>query len=135
MAESFLAESMVPGMVALRDKKGKVTQHFPVDAREIMTQQPGEFKMVTNGSVEAARMNPLPLQLAQDTAAAQVVGLEGQVLVAMSAEDAQKWKDLMSTTANVEKPAEDATAPKTDTPEEKPAEKTATTTTAKTASK
>lgn len=106
MAEDLLP-TIVPGMVGLKNKKsGKVTNHFPVDAREIMTIAKGEYELVDNGAAEAARLNANPLKAAQassDLLVSEVTGIEGQVLVAMSPEQAEAWKAASAT--DREKPA------------------------------
>jgi len=95
MAED-LFPTIAPGMVGLRNKETKVVSaHFPVDAREILTISNGEYEMVDNGAVEAARMNANPLKALETDRRlihSEVTGIEGQVLVAMSEEDAEKWK-------------------------------------------
>jgi hypothetical protein len=97
MAED-LYPTIAPGMVGLRNKETKVVSaHFPVDAREILTISQGEYEMVDNGAVEAARMNANPLKALETSRAlihSEVVGIEGQVLVAMSEEDAEKWRAM-----------------------------------------
>lgn len=96
MAEDLLP-TVIPGMVGLENKKtGKVTNHFPVDAREIMAISSGEYKLVDNGAVEAARLNANPLRALENDRSnmvAEVTGIEGQVLVAMSAEEAEAWRE------------------------------------------
>ena len=95
MAEDLLP-TIVPGMVGLKNKKsGKTTNHFPVDAREILTVSPGEYEIVDNGAAQAARLNANPLkalEVDRNLLHTEVTGIEGQVLVAMSPEDAEAWK-------------------------------------------
>lgn len=114
MAEDLLP-TIVPGMVGLRNKKTKkVTNHFPVDAREILTVSPGEYELVDNGAVQAARINANPLKALEadrNLLAAEVTGIEGQVLVAMSPEEAEAWKkrgDISGDKPAVEEPKEPA---------------------------
>ena len=106
MAEDLLP-TVVPGMVGLRNKKTKkVTNHFPVDVREIMTTAPGQYEIVDNGAVEAARLNANPLKALEADRSlmhAEVTGIEGQVLVAMTPEQAEAWK--RQSESDREKPA------------------------------
>jgi hypothetical protein len=115
-----MAEELLPsiaGMVQLRHKKQKTIQnHFPVDAREIMTQQPNEFEIVDNGSMEAGRVNANPLRAAEAGSGltlAEITGVGGSVMVAMSPEDAEAWKARYHGGGGAEKPEvkqEDATS-------------------------
>jgi hypothetical protein len=89
MAED-LYPTIAPGMVGLRNKETKVVSaHFPVDAREILTISQGEYEMVDNGAVEAARMNANPLKALETSRA-----LIHSDVVAMSEEDAEKWRAM-----------------------------------------
>lgn len=119
MAEDLLP-TIVPGMVGLRHKKsGKVTNHFPVDAREVLSISPGEYELVDNGAVQAARINANPLKALQadrSFVAGEVTGIEGQVLVAMSAEEAEAWKkrgDVSGDKPAAEEKPEEKAPPKT----------------------
>jgi len=122
MAEE-LYPTVVPGMVGIKHKEtGKVTQHFPVDVREILTSAPGKYEIVDNGAVEAARLNANPLKAAQalpEQIVGEVTGIEGQVMVAMTAEQAEAWKakqaDEDGKAPEGEKPAAPASSAKTTT--------------------
>lgn len=107
MAENLLPE-VIPGMVAVQyvgaddkessEKKGSVKNVFPIDAKDLVAT--GNYKLVDNGSVEAARLNANPLRSAQAAApevvVAEVTGVGGQVHVAddaKAAEEAKKASD------------------------------------------
>jgi hypothetical protein len=127
MAEDLLP-TVVPGMVGLRHKKTKaVTHHFPVDAREILSGSK-DYDLVDNGAAEAARMNINPLQAIQSAnVATEVVGIEGQVLVAMNPEQAEAWKKAQADSAGKEvAPAKTGPQDTAAAADEKPAPKPAT---------
>lgn len=99
MAEALIPE-IVPGLVAVEfvgkeveggPKKGAVKNVFPIDAKEMLMSR--EYKLVENGSVEAARLNANPLRrVAADPrlVVTEVTGIEGQVHVAASEADAKE---------------------------------------------
>ena len=103
MAENLLPE-VIPGMVAVQyvgaddkdsgEKKGSVNNVFPIDAKDLVAT--GSYKLVDNGSVEAARLNANPLRAAQAAApevvVAEVTGVGGQVHVAEDAKAAEAAK-------------------------------------------
>lgn len=115
MAEDLMP-TVIPGMVGLKHKKtGRISQHFPVDAREILSISRGEYDIVDNGAAQAARMNANPLHALQADSKlihSEVTGVEGQVLVAMTPEQAEAWKKQsdVSGTKDVTTAAEDAEA-------------------------
>lgn len=75
-----MSDSPKPGMVGLLNKKTKkVTYHFPVDLKEIAATNSGEFELVDDGSVEAARVVAEPLKLALASEPAIVVVGSGGV--------------------------------------------------------
>lgn len=101
MAENLIPE-VIPGMVAVKyvgatnkdtgEKNGSVKNVFPVDAKEMLAT--GEYKLVDNGAVEAARINAGPLRMAAAAApqnvVSEVTGIEGQVHVAADEASAEK---------------------------------------------
>jgi hypothetical protein len=96
--ESLLPSAMVPGLVTVEctkgPDKGKRENVYPVDAKERIVQ--GDWTLVENGSVEAARLAATPLRsgmaagIPDDHVAAEVAGIAGSVIVADSAKAAEK---------------------------------------------
>jgi hypothetical protein len=100
MAESLLPE-VIPGLVQVErtggddkntgEKKGARKNVFPIDAKELL--MTGDYKLVENGAVEAARMNANPLRalgLNPNVTVAEVTGIAGQAHMAQTEEEAQK---------------------------------------------
>jgi hypothetical protein len=89
--EALLPSAMVPGLVTVEDKKGNRQNLYPVDAKEAIAT--GEYTLVENGSIEAARMAATPLRsgmannIPKDNVIVEVAGVAGSV-VASSDEDA-----------------------------------------------
>ena len=82
--EQMIPSGMVPGLVTIVDSKGKTQNVYPIDAKELIVS--GEYKLVDNGAVEAARMSSTPLKsgrvaVAADLVVAEIVGIEGQVVI------------------------------------------------------
>jgi hypothetical protein len=94
--EGMLPSAMVPGLVTIEDKKGRRQNLYPIDAKELLNQQGDEYSLVENGAIEVARLAATPLRsgmaagLPKDQIIAEVSGIEGKVLVADSAEEAEK---------------------------------------------
>jgi hypothetical protein len=104
MAESLLPE-VIPGLVQVQrvaadsketgEKKGAVKNVFPIDAKDLIFS--GEYKLVENGAVEAARINANPLRASgvnPNIAVAEVTGIAGQVHVAPDEETKDKLVKL-----------------------------------------
>jgi len=95
-----MSENVVitPGLVGLKNKKsGAVTQHHPVDIREILEVCKGQYEIVQNGAIEAARLSATPLsmmQQASDSIAYEVTGQEGMVMVMMTKEEAASREEV-----------------------------------------
>lgn len=101
MAENILPE-VIPGMVAVEytgadnkdtgETKGFVKNVFPIDAKELIAT--GNYKLVDNGAVEAARLAATPLRRAAparpDTVITEVAGVAGEVVLAPTPEEADK---------------------------------------------
>lgn len=82
--EQMIPSGMVPGLVTVKDSKGKTQNVYPIDAKELITS--GEYELVDNGAVEAARMSSTPLKsgrvaVAKELVVAEIVGIEGQVVI------------------------------------------------------
>jgi hypothetical protein len=84
--EGMLPSAMVPGLVTIEDKKGKRQNVYPVDAKELINS--GDFKLVENGAIEAARLAATPLRsgmaagIPDEHIVAEVSGIEGRVVIA-----------------------------------------------------
>jgi hypothetical protein len=100
MAESLIPE-VIPGLVQVRrkaaddkntgEKKGSLKTVYPIDAKDLL--MTGDYELVENGAVEAARLNANPLRqfsIPEKTVVAEVTGIAGQAHVAPSEEEAQK---------------------------------------------
>lgn len=91
MAESLLPE-VIPGLVQVKEtKSGKVKTVFPIDAKELLMS--GDFELVENGAVEAARINANPLRqfgINPKIVVAEVTGIAGQAHVATDEKEADK---------------------------------------------
>jgi len=90
--EQMIPSAMVPGLVTISDKKGAMQNVFPIDALELI--KSGEYTLVENGAVEAARMNANPLRSSHfgtnpDFVVAEVTGIAGAVIVAATEKSAE----------------------------------------------
>src|ERR1043166_3537236 len=133
MAENILPE-VIPGMVAVEytgadnkdtgETKGFVKNVFPIDAKELIAT--GNYKLVDNGAVEAARLSATPLRSAQaanpNVVVTEVAGVGGQVVVAPSEEEADKLSER-ARTANAPDDLEKAPRAPLRAAEPKPADK------------
>lgn len=93
MAETLLPTSLVPGLVTVEDQKGNQRNVYPIDAKDLIAS--GEFKLVDNGSAEAARLNINPLRTDRYSGdprnvVAEVTGIAGVVVEARDEKTAQK---------------------------------------------
>lgn len=94
MAETLLPTAMVPGLVTVKDKEGRLQNVWPIDAKELINS--GDFELVENGAIEAARMTANPLRsdrargLQAGAVAAEVTGIAGAVVVAEDEKAAEK---------------------------------------------
>lgn len=92
--ENLLPSAMVPGLVTIEDKDGKRQNVYPVDAKELI--QSGEYTLVENGAVEAARMAATPLRsgmasgIPDDQIIAEISGIEGRIVAASTPEAAKE---------------------------------------------
>lgn len=82
--EQMIPSGMVPGLVTIKDSKGKTQNVYPIDAKELISS--GDYELVDNGAVEAARMSSTPLKsgrvaVAKELVVAEIVGIEGQVVI------------------------------------------------------
>lgn len=95
--ENLLPSAMVPGLVTIKGKNGKTQNVYPVDAKELIAS--GEYELVDNGAIEAARLAATPLRsgaaagIPDDMIVAEVTGIEGRVVTAGDAKEAQALKD------------------------------------------
>lgn len=103
MAESLIPE-VLPGLVQVRrkgadvksgdrvlEKKGALKTVFPIDAKELLMS--GDYELVENGAVEAARINANPLRslgINPEITVAEVTGIAGQVHIATDEGEAEK---------------------------------------------
>lgn len=92
--EQLLPSAMVPGLVTIEDKDGKQKNVYPVDAKELINS--GDYTLVENGSVEAARIAATPLRsgmaagIPDGLIVAEISGIEGRVLIADTEENRDK---------------------------------------------
>lgn len=112
--EQLLPSAMVPGLVTIKDKKGKTQNVWPIDAKELIAG--GEYTLVDNGSAEAARMNVNPLRSGRavadpDLIIAEVAGIAGSVVVAATPEEAEKVIEAGDNADRVASTAAPAPAP------------------------
>lgn len=127
--EQMLPSAMVPGLVTIKDKKGKTQNVWPIDAKELIAS--GEYELVENGSAEAARLNVNPLRSGRavadpDLVVAEIAGIAGGVVVAATPEDAEKLIDAGDNADRVAPTADETrTTKSTEKAPEKPAEKPA----------
>lgn len=104
MAENLLPE-VVPGLVQIRrkggdlknadgvvtERKGATKNVFPIDAKELLSS--GDYELVENGAVEAARINANPLRslgINPNITVAEVTGIAGQAHLAVDEETKDK---------------------------------------------
>jgi hypothetical protein len=91
MAESLIPE-VIPGLVQVKEKKtGAFKTVYPIDAKELLMS--GDFELVENGAVEAARINANPLRqfgINPKIVVAEVTGIAGQAHVASDEKGAEK---------------------------------------------
>jgi hypothetical protein len=110
--ETLLPAAMVPGLVTVEDKKGKQENVFPIDAKERLAS--GDYKLVDNGAIEAARMAATPLRsgmaagIPSDMVVAEVSGIEGRVVTSDDAEA------VRAESAGIDGTGPDPKAPKAD---------------------
>jgi hypothetical protein len=121
--ENMLPSAMVPGLVTVEctksseggPKKGDRQNIYPVDAKERINQ--GDWKLVENGAVEASRLAATPLRsgmasnLAADHIVAEVSGIEGRVVMADSAEEADRIREAGDNADRVQPKAGTASKP------------------------
>lgn len=90
--ENLLPSAMVPGLITIEDSKGRRQNVYPIDAVELI--RGGDYKLVENGAIEAARMAATPLRsgmasgIPSDQIVAEVSGVEGRVVAAATPEAA-----------------------------------------------
>lgn len=114
MAEALLPTAMVPGLVTIKDKDGNQRNVYPIDAKELLAT--GEWELVQNGAIQAARLNANPLmmgttaQIPQENIAAEVTGLAGSVVGSTDPEETKRMIDAADTGADGTGP--DSKAPK-----------------------
>ncbi len=124
MAENMIPE-VIPGMVAVQyagqdnkdsgEKAGMVKNVFPVDAKEMIAS--GQYKLVDNGAVEAARINATSLRLYNPVhpsklVVADVAGIASQLHLAKDEQEAEKAKATSEQAKPAQAPATAQTAPK-----------------------
>lgn len=91
--ENLLPSAMVPGLVTIEDKDGNRQNVYPIDAKELI--RSGDFTLVENGAVEAARIAATPLRsgmaagIPDNMIVTEVAGLAGAVVTA-SPDEAQR---------------------------------------------
>lgn len=117
--EQMLPSAMVPGLVTIKDSKGKTQNVFPIDAKELISS--GAYTLVDNGSAEAARLNTNPLRSGRavadtDVIVAEIAGIAGSVIVASDAAAAEKVKDAGDNADEKASTAETAPAAKAPAP-------------------
>jgi hypothetical protein len=119
--ENLLPSAMVPGLVTIEDKDGNRQNVHPIDAKELI--RSGDYTLVENGAVEAARIAATPLRsgmaagIPDDMVVTEVSGIAGAVVTA-SPDEAQAIKDAG---ADIDgKTADTAKAPTTGAPAPKP---------------
>ncbi len=93
--ETLIPASMVPGLITIEDVvTGAKKNVYPIDAKDLIVS--GEFTLVENGAVEAARMAATPLRsgyasgIPSDQIIAEIAGVEGRVVAAATPEAAAK---------------------------------------------
>ena len=93
--ETLLPAAMIPGLVTVREKaSGKEKNVYPVDAKELIYS--GDYELVENGAIEAARMAATPLRSGQaagipaDNIIAEVAGHAGMVLTHEDPKEAER---------------------------------------------
>lgn len=96
MAENLLPSAMVPGLVTIKDKDGKTQNVFPIDAKELL--RSGDYELVDNGALEAARMNANPLRSGRSAASpemtvVEVTGREGRVIASSDPKEVDRLRE------------------------------------------
>ena len=95
--ETLLPAAMVPGLVTVEDKDGNRKNVYPIDAKDLIYS--GEYTLVENGAIEAARMAATPLRsgyasgIPSDQIIAEVAGVEGRIIAASTPEEAEEIKE------------------------------------------
>jgi hypothetical protein len=103
MAENLIPE-VIPGMVAVQytgadnkdtgERAGMAKNVFPIDAKDLIAT--GNYKLVDNGAVEAARLNANPMRTVAaatpQTVVSEVTGIGGELHVATDAKAADAAK-------------------------------------------
>lgn len=101
--ETLLPAAMVPGLVTVEDSKGNQRNVFPIDAKEMISS--GDYELVENGAVEAARMAATPLRsgmaagIPSDQIVAEVSGIAGMVV---AHDDPKKAEEVRSNSAGID---------------------------------
>jgi hypothetical protein len=104
--ENMLPSAMVPGLVTVECTKS--SEGGP---------KKGDWKLVENGAVEASRLAATPLRsgmasnLAADHIVAEVSGIEGRVVMADSAEEADRIREAGDNADRVQPKAGTASKP------------------------
>lgn len=92
--ETLLPAAMVPGLITIEDSKGRRQNVFPIDAVDLL--RGGDYKLVENGAIEAARMAATPLRsgmasgIPSENIVAEVSGIEGRIVATATGEAAAK---------------------------------------------
>jgi hypothetical protein len=95
--ENLLPSAMVPGLVTVKDKKGRKQNVYPVDAKELIAS--GDFELVENGAIEASRLAATPLRsgspvsAADDQIIAEVSGVAGSVVGHSDPDEAERIRE------------------------------------------
>ncbi len=111
--ETLLPAAMVPGLVTIKDKKGQMQNVYPIDAKELLAS--GDFELVENGAIEAARMAATPLRsgmasgIPSENIIAEVAGIEGRIVASSDPKEVERIK---SETAGIDGTGPDENAPK-----------------------
>lgn len=113
MAETLLPPAMVPGLVTIKNKKGEMRNVYPIDAKELV--YTGDWELVENGAVEAARLNANPIRsgraagIPHDNIIVEVAGGTGAVVAHADADEAERIRE---SSAGAEGTGPDPKAPK-----------------------
>lgn len=111
--ENLLPSAMVPGLVTVEDKDGNKQNVYPIDAKEMI--RSGDYTLVENGAVEAARMAATPLRsgmaagIPSDQIVAEVSGIAGMVVTGV---DAKTTEAIIDSAAGADGTGADPKAPK-----------------------
>lgn len=116
--EQMIPSGMIPGLVTIKGKDGKLQNVWPIDAKELITS--GEYELVENGSVEAARLNANPFRgqpiANPEVVVAEIAGIGGGIITAANEAETKK---IIASGDNA-----DEVAPKLETDEPAPETKT-----------